>query len=135
MEAPNIVITKRDADRLDLLLEGLSGQAFPGKQNLLAELARATVVDSEEIPPNVVTMNSTVAFGTGEGREFSLKLVYPKDSDGSPEKLSILAPLGSAILGLKEGDSISWPVQGGVNVDVRIIKVTEQPERDGNYWL
>ncbi len=135
MKAPNIVITKRDADRLDLLLEGISGQAFPGKQNLLAELSRATVVESEDIPPNVVTMNSTVAFGTGDGREFSLKLVYPKDSDGSAEKLSILAPLGSAILGLKEGDSISWPVQGGVNVDVRIIRVTEQPERDGHYWL
>ncbi len=135
MNAPNIVITKRDADRLDLLLEGISGQAFPGKPHLLAELARACIVDSQDVPPNVVTMNSTVAFVTSEGREFSLKLVYPKDSDGSPEKLSILAPLGSAILGLKEGDSISWPVQGGINVDVRVIRVTEQPERDGNYWL
>ena len=135
MKAPNIVITKIDADRLDLLLEGISGQSFPGKPQLQAELARAKIVESKDVPPNVVTMNSTVAFRTGEGKEFSLKLVYPKDSDGSPEKLSILAPIGSAILGLKEGDSISWPVHGGVSVDVQIIKVTEQPERDGNFAL
>ncbi len=135
MNAPSIVITKRDADRLDLLLESLSGQAFPGKSHLQAELARASIVDSKDVPPNVVTMNSTVAFRTGEGREFSLKLVYPKDSDGSPEKLSILAPIGSAVLGLKEGDSISWPVHGGASVEVQVIRVTEQPERDGNYSL
>jgi regulator of nucleoside diphosphate kinase len=135
VKAPSIVITKRDADRLDALLEGLSGQNFPGKALLEAELARAAIVDSKNVPPNVVTMNSTVAFKTGEGKEFSLKLVYPQDSDGSAETLSILAPIGSAILGLKEGDSISWPVHGGSAVDVVIIRVTEQPERDGNYAL
>lgn len=135
MKAPGVVITKRDADRLDLILEGLSGKAFPGKAQLQAELARATLVDSEHVPPNVVTMNSTVVFRTGEGREFSLKLVYPKDSDGSPEKLSILAPVGSAILGLKEGDSILWPIHGGTSVEVQIIQVADQPEREGNYSL
>ncbi|MEO8012185.1 MAG: nucleoside diphosphate kinase regulator, partial [Dokdonella sp.] len=98
-------------------------------------LARATVVDSKDVPADVVTMNSTVVFRTGEGREFSLKLVFPKDSDGSAEKLSILAPVGSAILGLKEGDTISWPVQGGTSVEVQIIRVADQPERDGNYSL
>ncbi len=132
MKAPSIVITKRDADRLDSLLESLSGQTFPGKAQLEAELARASIVDSKDVPPNVVTMNSTVAFRTGEGKEFSLRLVYPKDADGSAERLSILAPVGSAILGLKEGDSISWPVHGGTSVDVQIIRVTDQPERAGN---
>lgn len=135
MKAPSIVITKRDADRLDALLESLSGKDFPGKAQLEAELTRASVVDSKDIPPNVVTMNSTVVFRTGEGKEFSLKLVYPQDSDGSLEKLSILAPIGSAILGLQEGDSMSWPVQGGSCVDVQVIRVADQPERDGNYSL
>lgn len=135
MNAPNVVITKKDADRIDLLLESLSGQTFPGKSQLQAELARATVVDSEDVPPNVVTMNSTVVFKTSEGKEFSLKLVYPRDSDGSAEKLSILAPVGSAILGLKEGDSISWPIHGGTSVEVQIIRVAEQPEREGNYSI
>ncbi|MEP6511079.1 MAG: nucleoside diphosphate kinase regulator [Dokdonella sp.] len=135
MKAPSIMITKRDADRLDLLLEGLSGKTFPGKAQLEAELSRASIVDSKDVPPNVVTMNSTVVFRTSDGKEFSLKLVYPQDSDGSPEKLSILAPIGSAILGLKEGDSIAWSVHGGTSVEVKIIRVAEQPERDGNYSL
>lgn len=135
MEVPNIVVTQLDADRLDLLLEGRSSQDFPGKAQLQAELARATVVESIDVPADVVTMNSTVLFKAGDGKEFSLKLVYPKDSDGSPEKLSILAPIGSAILGLKEGDVISWPVHGGKSVEVQIIRVTDQPERNGNFAL
>lgn len=135
MKTPSIVITKRDADRLDSLLERLRGQEFPGRVQLETELSRASIVSSEDIPPNVVTMNSTVAFRTGDGKEFSLKLVYPKDSDGSSEKLSILAPVGSAILGLKEGDSISWPILGGTSVEVEIIRVVYQPEREGNYSL
>ncbi len=135
MNVPNIVVTQRDADRLDLLLEGLSGQNFPGKAQLQTELARASIVESEDVPADVVTMNSTVLFKAGDGKEFSLKLVYPKDSDGSPDKLSILAPVGSAILGLKEGDSISWPVHGGATVEVQIIRVTDQPERNGNFAL
>ena len=135
MKTPNIVITKRDADRIDSLLENLCGKNFPGKAQLEAELNRASIVNSEDIPPNVVTMNSTVVFQTGDGKQFSLKLVYPKDTDGSTEKLSILAPIGSAILGLKEGDSISWPVHGGTSMDVQIIRVADQPDRDGNYSL
>lgn len=135
MEFPNIVVTQLDADRLDSLLESLSGQNFPGKAQLQTELARASIVDSADVPADVVTMNSTVLFKAGDGKEFSLKLVYPKDSDGAPDKLSILAPIGSAILGLKEGDSISWPVHGGTSVEVKIIRVTDQPERNGNFAL
>ena len=135
MNIPNIVITKLDADRLDSLLESLSGKDFPGKEQLQAELTRASIVDSADVPSNVVTMNSKVVFRAGDGKEFSLKLVYPRDSDGSAEKISVLAPVGSAILGLKEGDSISWPVHGGKTIDVMIIQVAEQPERDGNYAL
>lgn len=135
MTFPNIVITQRDASRLEALLDGLSGTEFPGRGQLQAELMRASIVNSDEVPSNVVTMNSTVVFKAGEGKEFSLKLVYPKDSDGSSEKISILAPVGSAMLGLKEGDSISWPVHGGATIDVTIIRIAEQPERDGNYAL
>jgi regulator of nucleoside diphosphate kinase len=124
-----------DADRLDKLLGNLSEQQFPGKERLEAELVRATIVDSKDVPPNTVTMNSVVIFSTGDGKEFSLKLVYPKDVDGSADKVSILAPIGSALLGLTEGDSISWPVHGGTTTNVKIIRVAEQPERSGNYAL
>lgn len=135
MSLPSIIITQQDADRLEAILERLSEQSFPGKERLEVELDRATIVGSHEVPADIVTMNSTVLFRTGEGKEFSLKLVYPKDSDGSPDKISILAPIGSALLGLKEGDTISWPVSGGASMDVQVIRVMEQPERDGNFAL
>ena len=78
-------------------------------------------------------MNSTVRFGIVDSSEaFHLTLVYPKDMDDSGEKISILAPIGSALLGMSQGDEIEWPKPGGGNVRVRIDEVTYQPERAGD---
>ena len=132
---PKIMISSLDAERLAILLETLSQNAFPGRDDLEAELARAEVVDPEEIPPTVVTMNSTVRFRVeSSAEEFCLTLVYPKDVDTSGEKISILAPVGSALLGLAQGDEIEWPKPGGGVLRVRIMEVTYQPERSGEYY-
>ncbi|HRN81889.1 MAG TPA: nucleoside diphosphate kinase regulator [Nitrosomonas europaea] len=132
---PKIMISSLDAERLEMLLETLSQNAFPGRDDLEAELARAEVVDPEEIPPTVVTMNSTVRFRVeSSAEEFCLTLVYPKDVDTSGEKISILAPVGSALLGLAQGDEIEWPKPGGGVLRVRIMEVTYQPERSGEYY-
>ncbi|CAD86041.1 MULTISPECIES: nucleoside diphosphate kinase regulator [Nitrosomonas] len=132
---PKIMISSLDAERLEILLETLSQNAFPGRDDLEAELARAEVVDPEEIPPTVVTMNSTVRFRVeSSAEEFCLTLVYPKDVDTSGEKISILAPVGSALLGLAQGDEIEWPKPGGGVLRVRIVEVTYQPERSGEYY-
>ena len=118
---PNIVISSFDADRLDQLIEDLPRNAFPGKDELEAELARAQVVDPKDVPPTVVTMNSTVRFKVeSSSEEFTLTLVYPKDMDSSSGKISILAPVGSALLGLSQGDEIEWPKPGGGVLPVRI---------------
>src|SRR5690606_36965209 len=111
---PNIVISSLDADRLEALLESLPNGAFPGKAELEAELDRAEIVAPEKLPPTVVSMNSTVRFKVlSSGEEFSLKLVFPRDMDSSGQKISILAPVGSALLGLSQGDTIEWPKPGG----------------------
>lgn len=129
---PKIVISSLDAERLEKLLESLPHNAFPGKDALEAELARADVVEPEDIPANVVTMNSTVRFQVESSKEeFTLTLVYPKDLDSSGSKISILAPVGSALLGLSQGDTIEWPKPGGGLLHVRIEEVTYQPERSG----
>jgi regulator of nucleoside diphosphate kinase len=129
---PNIVISELDAERLDALLKKLPQDAFPGKAALEAELERAEVVRPEDMPPDVVTMNSTVRFNvTGSTEEFCLTLVYPGDIDSSGTKISILAPVGSALLGLSEGDEIEWPRPGGGTMSVRIIGLEYQPEREG----
>jgi regulator of nucleoside diphosphate kinase len=132
---PKIVISSIDADRLDQLIESLPRTGFPGKDELEAELARAQVVDPKDVPPTVVTMNSTVRFKVeSSSEEFTLTLVYPKDMDSSSDKISILAPVGSALLGLSQGDEIEWPKPGGGVLRVRIEEVTYQPERAGEYY-
>ncbi|MCW8829768.1 MAG: nucleoside diphosphate kinase regulator [Gammaproteobacteria bacterium] len=131
---PKIVISSLDADRLDSLLESLSSDAFPGKTELLEELERAEVMEPQAILPTVVTMNSTVRFRVlSTSQEFEMTLVYPKDVDGSGKTISILAPVGSALLGLSQGDEIEWPKPGGGVLQVCIESVTYQPERSGEY--
>lgn len=129
---PKLMISSLDAERLDKLLESLPQAAFPGKADLEAELARAEIARPEDMPANVVTMNSTVQFEVeSTGERFTMTLVYPKDVDGSGDRLSILAPVGSALLGLTSGDRIEWPRPGGGTLTVRIDEVLFQPERAG----
>lgn len=134
-DKPKIVISSLDEERLLKLLESLPNNAFPGKADLEMELARAEVVDPQRIPANVVTMNSTVRFRLdATGEEFCLTLVYPKDLDPNGGNISILAPVGSALLGLAQGDEIEWPRPGGGQLRLRIEEVIYQPEREGAYY-
>ena len=127
-----IVLTSLDFDRLEALLDSLPANAFPGKAVLETELRRAEIVAPEKIPPNVVTMNSTVRFTIAEsGEDFRLTLVYPKDVEGEADRISVLAPVGSALLGLSVGDELEWPRPGGGRSTVRVIDVLYQPERSG----
>ncbi|MBO2692695.1 nucleoside diphosphate kinase regulator [Shewanella algae] len=131
---PNIVISEVDLERLERLLDSLPANAFHGHQALEAELERAEIRPSKEMPDNVVTMNSEVRFRmSSSNEEFTLRLVYPKDADGSAGKISILAPVGGALLGLAQGDEIEWPGPGGGTVKVRIEEIIYQPERSGDF--
>ncbi|MEG0923059.1 MAG: nucleoside diphosphate kinase regulator [Comamonas sp.] len=129
---PHLILSSLDVDRLEALLEHMSPNAFPGKADLEAEIARADIVEPGDIPPEVVTMNTTVTFDMAEtGKQFQLTLVYPKDLDGSADKVSIFAPVGSALLGLSVGDELVWPSVGGKNMTVRVTGIVYQPERAG----
>lgn len=130
---PSIILTSQDLDRLETLLDALPAATFPGKTELQAELDRAEVVESRDVPSDVVTMNSTVRFALESGEAFSLTLVYPKDMDGSADRISVLAPVGSALLGLTAGEHIEWPRPGGGTLKVRLMEVVYQPERVGEF--
>ena len=133
---PEITLSRLDAERLEQTLDALDGKSFPGRLELEEEIARANVVEPAQVPPTVVTMNSSVRFKVASSdTEFSLTLVYPRDADGSNDRISILAPVGSALLGLAEGDEITWPAPGGGMMVVKIIEVTYQPERSGDVVL
>lgn len=131
---PEITISSLDAQRLFTLIESLPTKKMVGISELEEELARAIIVDPKEIPTTIVTMNSTVKFTVEASREeFLMTLVYPKDLDLNGDKISILAPVGSALLGLAQGDQIEWPKPGGGLIKITINEIFYQPERAGEY--
>ncbi|WP_035055885.1 nucleoside diphosphate kinase regulator [Andreprevotia chitinilytica] len=130
---PSITISSLDYDRLTSLIESVSARDFPGITTLENELERADVVEPSAMPADVVTMNSRVRVvdaATGEERE--LTLVYPRDANFEQGQISILAPVGSALLGLSVGQSIAWPVPGGKETQVTVLAITYQPEAAGD---
>ncbi|MGL4602653.1 MAG: nucleoside diphosphate kinase regulator [Iodobacter sp.] len=124
---PPITVSGLDSDRLYALLDKLSGDAFPDADALEAELGRATVLDEADMPDDVVSMHSTARFLMTPGnKEFELTLCFPHEIDGTAGKVSVTAPVGSALLGLSVGQSIDWPAPGGNEVKVKILCVTKK---------
>jgi regulator of nucleoside diphosphate kinase len=128
---PKIVLSSLDLDRLDQLLSRLPA-TDPARLQLEQELDRGAVVEPAAMPANIVTMNSTVRLRLLKtGEEPCLTLVYPKDLDASGDKVSVLAPVGSALLGLSEGDQIHWPMPDGEIQPIQVLQLVYQPERAG----
>ena len=133
-----IHITKSDYERLTALIEKTREGNRMDRENLKkleAELDRAEIVDAKNISKKVITMRSTVRLKdlvSGEANTYSL--VFPSEADFSQGKISVLAPIGTAILGYKSGDTIEWPVPSGVR-KLKIDKILYQPEAAGNYEL
>ena len=129
----NIILSSLDVERLEKPLDALPRGSFPGQAELRAELDRGDVVAPKDVPPNVVTMNSTVRFVFESGKEFSMTLVYPEHVEGDASRISILAPVGSALLGLTVGEHIEWPQPGGGRMKLTVKEVLWQPERAGEF--
>lgn len=131
-----IIITKTDRDDLESLFVSDFAMAFGDKPYLLSlrtELNRAIIISPDEIPPDVVTMNSTVRIRDIRSKEIdTYTLVYPREADIASGKLSVLAPIGTAILGYRKGDLVEWQVPSGLT-RFRIEDVVFQPERSGVY--
>ena len=133
-----IHITKFDMDRLLELIEGVRLTPKYSKLNLdllEQELYSGILVDPINVPKDVITMNSTVSVtDTESGEKMTYTLVFPSAANISENKLSILGPLGMALIGYRKGDTIKWLVPSGI----RKLKVTEiiyQPEAAGDYSL
>lgn len=124
-----IYITEGDARRLQPLVQSASLQKGPDAENLKrleAELERAHVVPEHELPADVITMNSTVELEDLEdGERLTYTLVFPEQADVDHGRISILAPLGSAMLGYRVGDEFEWPVPGG-KIRVRVLRLIER---------
>lgn len=138
MEPRDIYITEFDLARLRELVD--VGIRFKERdraylETLQSELDRAHVVDPTAIPHDVVTMNSRVRLKDVEtGEESTYDLVFPADANIEEHKISILAPIGTAILGYRAGDTVDWEVPAG-SKKVRIKEIIFQPEAAGRYDL
>ncbi len=126
-----IQISQVDAEKIqDLLLEvgrtTYRGSAYIRK--LQEELKRADIVAPKDIAPDVITMNSTAVLldiDTGERQE--LTLVYPEEADVRQGRISVLAPIGAAMLGYRAGDTFTWETPGGLR-SLKVEQVLMQPE-------
>lgn len=129
---PDIVVSSLDMERLEALFDSLPAAEACWHAGLLDELSRADVVEPGAVPPDVVTMNSRVRFVLDDApEEFDLSLAYPRDVDGSGSTISILTPVGTALLGLKAGESIQWQRRDGTPFRVKVCAIAWQPERAG----
>jgi regulator of nucleoside diphosphate kinase len=136
MAEREIFVTNVDLERLSKLLDGVKRWNAQDREHfgrLEAELERAHAVPSSEIPADVVTMNSEVAVrDLDSGAETVFKLVFPPEADVDRQKISILAPVGTAVLGYQVGDTIEWKVPGGIR-RLQIERVLYQPGAAGEY--
>jgi regulator of nucleoside diphosphate kinase len=133
MTRRQIVITAEDYQQLDSLLASKVVRLINGSDSLdelQTKLDRAQIVPQDDVPSDVVTMNSTVALrdlSTNEVKTYTL--VYPDRADIANYKLSVLAPIGTAILGYRVGDEFRWRVPQGWR-NLKVEQVIYQPERD-----
>lgn len=132
-DQPAIILSSIDYDRLDGLLAKVK-ELSPVHEQLLLEMERATLLEPEQIPADVVTMHSRVRFKLkSSGKEFEKTLCYPQELATSTDAISVFAPVGAALLGLAVGQHIDWPMPGGQMDQVEIIELIDQPERKGEY--
>jgi regulator of nucleoside diphosphate kinase len=131
MAERDIFITEEDHDKLTQLLNGVRQRRFRDLahvEQLDSELDRARVVSADEIPPDVVTMNSQVALrDLDTGEDIVMTLVFPHEANVDARKVSVLAPLGTAVLGYRAGDVIEWQVPAGTR-RLKLERVLFQPE-------
>jgi len=100
---------------------------------LRRELERAIVVSSAAVPPDIATMNSRVRYTDEKnGATRTVSLVYPIEADATKGKVSVLAPVGTALLGLSEGQSIEWDFPDGSRRRLKLEQVVHQPQRLAN---
>jgi len=138
MKEKVVYITDLDKKRLKQLIR--EARTFGSEheiylEKLEGELNRSKVVKSKEIPTDVITMNSKVRLKDLDTREEMIYwLVFPDDADPDQNKISILAPIGTALIGYRVGDVIEWKVPAGLR-KLKVLEVLYQPEAAGDYHL
>lgn len=133
MNSDVILMTEKDLLRIKNIL---SYQKAVSYEDLEVELDRAKVISDNEIPPDLVTMNTKVRFlNVHDKKEMIITIVYPHDANFAEGKVSVLASLGSALIGLREGQMINWKFPDGATKTLKILEILYQPEANGQWNL
>ena len=122
---PNIIVSNADYERLTDLATASLERLPEVAEELLAEMDRAKVVGDDSVPADVVRMGSTVTFESDDGRQLTETLVYPVDEDSDAHRISVMTPVGAALIGLAEGQSISWTARDGRKHELTVLKVKQ----------
>ena len=139
MNNRTIHVTQHDMERLRALIASTNGgrgddRDRPYLATLARELDQAVVVGPDEVPPDVVTMNSRARLRDGR-RTWTMTLVFPEDANPEEGAISVLAPLGAALLGCRVGHAVRFRVPGGAERECDILSVLYQPEAAGDLHL
>jgi regulator of nucleoside diphosphate kinase len=129
-----IYITQQDMARLRPLIEGIK-HSRDDLRGLQAELERARVVTAADLPPDVITMNSKARLrDLDTGEEMIFTVVFPGSASIEHDRISVVAPIGTAMLGHRVGDKFEWEVPAG-SVRLQVEEVLYQPEAAGDFHL
>ncbi|WP_249977709.1 nucleoside diphosphate kinase regulator [Vreelandella olivaria] len=133
-QRPPLLINRLDAERLQRLIDAAADKDQMVAELLQDELSRGEIVDPEDIPDNVVSMNSQIQFtDLTRNRQMVRTLVYPHALSTTEDGISVMAPIGASLLGLKVGDTIDWPLPNQQETRLRVDAIIWQPEREKQY--
>lgn len=128
-----LLITQKDLARIKNVLSYQDSEEF---EDLELELDRAHIITDDEVPKDLVTMNSKIRFlNIQDDKEMIVTIVYPSEADFKIGKISVLAPLGSALIGLRVHQEINWKFPDGKTRTLKILEVLYQPEANEDWHL
>ena len=121
---PPILISESDKHQLNKVARAAANRLPDVAEELQFELERAETCPPAMVPPNVVRMHSVVRFKTDKGTEHNVQLVYPEEADIIRDRLSVLTPIGAALIGLSEGQIMCWTDREGYSRELTVLEVT-----------
>jgi len=119
-----LIVSDAEYERLTDLANASMERLPAVAQELLDELERAQIVADKDVPKDVVRMGSTVTFKSDDGNTRTFKLVYPAEESLDEHRISVMTPVGAALIGLAEGQSISWTARDGRRHELTVEEVT-----------
>lgn len=133
MSTDTLIMTVKDAARIKHALET---HPCDDAENLELEIDRARIVADNEVPPDLVTMNSRLVYrNVTDNKEAVVTIVYPEHANASEGKISVLAPLGASLIGLRAGQSITWRFPDGRVKELKVLELQYQPEANEDWHL